>query len=168
MRPSTPSTLPETVGIDPNEDREICARCGGDCCRTLPGYDSPDRMRASPDPLRYLVELLSSGEWVLSPHPWRIDGDEWVTVHYPRPATREEADAGSVVALGTGTCIFLTDEGCRLPFAERPTLCRALEPHPSMECSSPWGKRDAAIAWLPHRDLTGEALRLTRERKRLS
>ncbi|GAB4302961.1 MAG: hypothetical protein Fur0034_18310 [Desulfuromonadia bacterium] len=141
-----------------NEDPGLCRVCGGECCRTLPGFDAPDRFLASGDPAGMLARILGSGEWVLSPHPWRMEDGQWVTIRYPRPATRQEFSAGTIDAIGPGVCHFLTDQGCRLTFSDRPTLCRLLTPSPSGECSSPWTKRDAAIAWLPHQDLVERVL----------
>jgi len=142
---------------DCNENPALCRRCGGECCQTLPGFDAPDRYLSSDDPPGLLARFLDSGEWVLSPHPWRI-GDDWVTIHYPRPATVEEHSAGATYARTLGRCVFHTDTGCRLTFPQRPTLCRLLTPDPSLDCSSPWTKRDAAIAWLPHQELIRQAL----------
>jgi hypothetical protein len=29
-------------------------------------------------------------------------------------------------------------------------MCRALVPTPGFECEGDWGRREAALAWLPH------------------
>ncbi len=143
-----------------NEDLPICASCGGECCQTQPGIDHPDRFLAAADPAGLLAGLLADYSWVLSLHPWRDEESGiWLALYYPRPAKIIERAAQSTVALDdTSPCVFLTPSGCRLDFTERPYLCQVLEPHPGFDCSAPWGKRDAAIAWRPHQELIHAAV----------
>jgi Fe-S-cluster containining protein len=147
---------------DNNENLALCGRCGGACCRTRPGIEAPDRFLASGDMADTLQKALSSGNWVLETHiglpiteetaalPDRMD----IVTFYPRPATVQERNQHSLFALpGTGECVFLSDSGCHLPFAERPKLCRSLEPHSFFECDSSWKRPDAALAWRPWQDI---------------
>ncbi len=141
-----------------NECPVLCSICGGECCRTKPGIDGPERVLAAEDPAEELVRFLTSGFWVLDRHygtppggtsaPGNGDGER--LIYYLRPATLVEREQGSLTAIpGPGECVFLAEEGCRLPFAERPRMCRALEPEVNFECSSSWTRGDAALAWLP-------------------
>jgi hypothetical protein len=59
---------------------------------------------------------------------------------------------------GTGDCVFLAGDRCLLPFAERPRMCRALEPDAGFECSSDWTRGDAAHAWFPWQGLVASVL----------
>lgn len=150
-----------------NEDRSICARCGGHCCRTRPGIEGPERFLESPDPAASLAALLSGGRWVLELHlgvpyqPGETAPDPDRIIRYPRPATvNEQRQPGLDPLPETGDCIFLEHGGCSLPFHDRPRLCRELVPDICLECESPWGRREAALAWLPCQELIGQALEL--------
>lgn len=152
---------------DNNECQVLCSICGGECCRTKPGIDSPERFLAAADPVGALFEVLSSGLWVLDRHygtPPRgetagLPGTTENLIRYPRPATTAERDAGSLTAVaGACECVFLAEDGCLLPFDERPRMCRALEPEINFECSSSWTRGDAALAWLPWQGIVAAVL----------
>lgn len=97
-------------------DPDLCARCGGRCCRETPGvWVDPQRFHAA---------------FALAPHPtpeaydddlarlelaWRDLGG----VAVPVPQSREESG-----------CNLLTADGCRLAAEARPCQCLALEPNP--------------------------------------
>lgn len=157
--------LPEPF-ISNNESATLCGACGGECCRSRPGIEAPERFLATPDPAGRLADLLASGLWVLDTHygvpydPAKGErGDPDRIIRYPRPATRTEQAAGDIFAIpGAGECVFLRADGCTLPFADRPRACQALEPAASFDCSSSWSRFDAARAWLPHQDAVATAL----------
>jgi Fe-S-cluster containining protein len=158
--------MPLQPEIESNERPDLCGACGGACCRTRPGIESPGRFLAAPDPVAALASALASREWVLAEHvgvPW-VDGvpppdeDRYRVLRYPRPATVAERAAGAVVPGGEAAdCVFLAPGGCRLPFHERPRMCRSLEPSPDGECVAAWDRRAAALAWLPHQSLVAAA-----------
>lgn len=151
-----------------NEDVSVCSACGGDCCRTRPGIEAPERFLAAANPAEELTRLLASGLWVLDTHygiPYDPEkgetGDPDRIIHYPRPATRQEHAAGSLrVVPGAGECVLLGDGSCTLPFPERPKACQALEPAADFACTSSWTRFDAAREWQHHQDLVNEALAL--------
>lgn len=160
--------MTQESSIPNNESVTICGACGGDCCRTRPGIESPARFLAAADPARELARMLASGLWVLDTHhgvPYDPEtgetGDPDRIILYPRPATRQEQAAGSLHAVpGAGECVLLGDKGCTLPFAERPRACQALEPAADFACTSSWTRFDAAREWLQHQDLVARALAL--------
>jgi hypothetical protein len=144
-----------------NENRSICARCGGACCKTQPGIDHPAPYLATADPAGTLAARLGTGTWVLSLHPWRDStSDSWEALYYPRPATVTEQATRSILAQSDDApCALLTADGCALPFAERPYLCQVLAPDPAFACSAPWSKRDAALAWRDQQMIVHAAVR---------
>ncbi|HEY6009804.1 MAG TPA: hypothetical protein VIU40_15870 [Geobacteraceae bacterium] len=160
-----------TIRGDTNECPVLCSICGGECCRTKPGIDGPERVLATPDPAEALFLLINSGFWVLDQHYGTHpageavdDGDER-PIHYPRPATLVEREEMSFLAIpGPGECVFLGVEGCLLPFAERPRMCRALEPEVNFECRTSWTRRDAALVWLPSQEMVAAVLARLRSR----
>ena len=144
----------------------LCARCGGQCCQTRPGLEEPEAFLDNGDLAAALASALRSGNWVLeehigipydsgdcSPDPDRI-------IRYPRPATLlEQALPGWSPLPDAAPCIFLDSTGCILSFDKRPRLCRELEPDVCFECESPWGRREAALAWLPYQEMVMDTLR---------
>lgn len=156
--------LPE---IDNNERPDLCAACGGACCRTRPGIEAPGRFLAAQDPAAALAAALSSGDWVLAEHvgvPWvngapPPDEDRYRVIRYPRPATVAERAAGHPLPPGEfAECVYLGAGGCTLAFPDRPRMCRSLEPAADGDCVAAWGRREAALAWLPRQELIAVAL----------
>ncbi len=150
-----------------NEDPTLCARCKGDCCRTRPGIESPERFLAASNPAADLAELLSTGTWVLELHrgkpytPGVTEPDPNCLIRYPRPARFCEAHEIPPDDLPGDACRLLTDSGCLLPYHERPKACRALTPRLDLLCDSDWGRREAALAWFAHQEIVQEACRLS-------
>ena len=112
------------------EAPEICAKCGGKCCKRLPGGAVPADF--GKPLLENLAKALATGDWAIDWHYRNIFGDNMEPTYYIRPAIRaeegEEYPLYHYAVRGDGKCIFLTPSGCRLPFAQRPTECRMLEP----------------------------------------
>ena len=151
-----------------NEHQTLCALCGGQCCRTRPGIESPERFLALPDPVAALAELFMQRSWtfethygvpytpgITAPEPDRI-------IRYPRPTTIAEQSSDSIPPGTSDDCVYLTRTGCMLSFADRPRMCRELEPDSYFECESPWGRREAALAWLPYQSIMQAALAAAR------
>lgn len=149
------------------ERPDICAACG-ECCRTRPGVEAPERFLADADPAAALSRALASRDWVLARHvgvAWSDgvpppDAERWRVIRYPRPATTSERATGSVhTGAENAPCVFLEATGCRLPFAGRPRMCRELEPWANGDCRETWDLPHAARDWAPWQGLIDEALR---------
>jgi len=148
-----------------NERPDLCGPCRGECCRTRPGLESPERFLAAPRPGAALAEAIASGDWVVVRQfgvPW-VGGvpppDElrWREIRCVRPATVAERAAGRALDGGEPSpCVFLGEGGCRLPYGGRPRMCRALEPSAGDGCEATWDRGDAARAWLPWQGLLPE------------
>jgi hypothetical protein len=151
-----------------NERPGLCAACG-ECCRTRPGAEEPERFLTEADPVAALGRALASGDWVLARHvgvAW-VDGrpppdeERWRPIRYPRPATLDEREAGTVREGPDGSpCVYLGAGGCRLAFEARPRMCRDLEPWADGDCRAAWDLPDAARAWAPWQGLVEDALRI--------
>jgi Fe-S-cluster containining protein len=134
-----------------NNERAICGRCEGACCKRAPGeahpidFGAPDRARMRES----LFEALSSGYWAIDwwegdPHRkprkgfvafdhlaatlgFRIAPSGPSSVEFVRAAQK-----GHVGRLHHGTwggsCALLGENGCALEFKARPLVCRALIP----------------------------------------
>lgn len=152
--------------VENNEDYSLCSACGGECCRTRPGIEAPERFLTAAAPAEELARLLATGLWVLDRHygiPYSPEkgekGDPDRIILYPRPATLQEREAGDVQVLPeAGECVLLGEDGCTLPFEERPRACQALAPAEGFACTSSWTRFDAAREWLSHQKMVGKAL----------
>lgn len=126
--------------MDNNENKEICAHCGGACCKGGPGIYHPDDF--APATMR---ETILAG---LRAGLFQIDWWEAEQRgYYLRPAIKNDTRTFSP-AWG-GECANLGPEGCALPFQARPRGCRELVPHKSMRCGGPesYDKEQAKDAW---------------------
>ncbi len=88
------------------ENPELCAACGGECCKRSPGKTWPSDW---PDLRRALVSALLSTLWATDFATY--DGGR---IYFIRPAIRDHAG--------------IVDAGCALSLKDRPWECRRLEP----------------------------------------
>ena len=133
----------DIIATDNNENESICSKCGGVCCTRIPGEYTPADFDNSWDKV---LEKIEEGEvsfdWYDNYKEYLNDG------YYLRPKTTV-ADELFDPSWG-GACIMWDSmTGCKLPFNERPTGCRLLEPREDGECHSDFSKLDAANAWEP-------------------
>lgn len=154
---------------DTYEQPDICAPCGGACCKRYAGASFPTEWGANADEIREKIrEAILTGKWVVD--AW--DGDprgiehgdaRYVSIaYYIRPAHKDRT--GWLVDLSYGgECVFLSESGCALG-EKRPTGCKGLEPKRNDGCVVQYGsKQDAAIAWLPYHDMILELLNELRD-----
>ncbi len=101
----------EELGEAGYRETEMCVRCEGSCCRLQPGhclpseFESAEAVRAAVVSGKYTIVLLF---------------DEHIMARVVRPHYKDpEARKG---------CVFLRQDGCELPFSERPYGCRMLKP----------------------------------------
>lgn len=135
---------------------EVCAPCGGRCCKHAPGAALPEDVGA-PDETAMraaLTEKLKSGLWSID---WwegdpRSGRDDVERAYFVRPATKRGRGRVFDASWG-GQCAFLRADGCSI-FDSRPTGCRGVEPSASGRCEPRYAsKQDCASAWLPYTDL---------------
>jgi len=116
-------------------EESMCAKCRGVCCRRMPGICTPgDIMRNYPSPtlMESVVLALDSGHYSIdnwegggyAPHTKVIACK--CSLYYIRP--RIVGHDRVYDPVWGGQCIFLTDDGCKLPPEDRPTQCRILVP----------------------------------------
>ena len=126
------------------ENKVLCARCAGACCKTAPGICMPEDFKA---PLKKsLKRALKSGKYIANSYMgWDPDDEQY----YIQPATKSGG-------YGEGECIFLTPSGCRLQLKNRPFTCRTMVPKQNMECEGfQLKRRHAALMWADYNDAIG-------------
>ena len=134
------------------ENKSICAKCGGKCCKAIPGCEFPKDLGMPDETI--LREKLASRKYDID---W-WDGDTEPggfldRVLYLRPATKE-AEGKIFDASGGGECILLGPSGCSLAAKDRPRNCRELEPISNGNCKVHDGsKKAAAHAWRPYQEI---------------
>lgn len=135
------------------DNPEICSKCGGQCCKGLPGAAFPEDFGLPDGSL--LRWALETGRWCIDwwegdPRPGK---DELHRAYFVRPATKGREGVWFDASWG-GECTFLTASGCSLLSENRPLNCRMLEPMgEGARCKCHLGdspKERAAIAWLPY------------------
>lgn len=149
-----------------NENPAICAPCGGQCCKHMPGaaspedFGAPDR-EAMRDRLR---TAFDSGLWAID--WWEGDPrddrtrevlDKTVESYYPRPRV-VGVDHVYDPSYG-GQCVLLVNDRCSLVFDQRPVICRELVPKRGRCTAEIEDKQRIAVAWIPYHDLLSEVPR---------
>lgn len=123
-----------------NENKEICSKCEGRCCKRAPGVFHPDDFAQGP-----MRETILAG---LSAGLYQIDWWEAdVPQYYLRPAIKERP--GFFNGSWGGPCVLLDDNGCTISFESRPRGCRDLTPDTTFECGDHehYDKEQAKDAW---------------------
>lgn len=133
------------------ENKKVCERCGGQCCKNYPGTVYPEDIGYS---IKKVREMLSSGRYALD--WWEGDPRQGKMrlsrAYFLRPATKI-AEGKVLDPSWGGECTFLTSSGCSLSPDDRPKQCRELEPREEGNCEMHNGctKQDGAIKWLSMR-----------------
>lgn len=135
---------------------EICKRCGGKCCKAMPGGCLPEDFGESL--LENLTKAFKTGNYAVD--WWEGDptgNDEIECGYYVRPKVKG-VDRIYDPSWG-GECIFFTNgKGCELSPSERPANCRLLEPKETGNCKLHGVEKDKiAIAWIPFHDIIHKA-----------
>jgi hypothetical protein len=132
---------------------DICKACGGRCCQGMPGIAFPEDFGLPAT--EALKAAFASGQWAID---WwegdpRPDQHQYCQVYFVRPAVKGKEGQLRDPSWG-GACTFLTISGCSLEPEKRPRQCRELEPDMTFKCDSHgYGKREAALAWVPYYDI---------------
>jgi len=109
--------------IENNENKYLCKNCGGKCCKMYGGSFHPSDFGVCID-YTSIKRLLTERDDISidcldDPDDGRING------YFLRMRHRN----GSIVDFSWGgACVHLTQNGCDLPFDERPYGCKILVP----------------------------------------
>jgi hypothetical protein len=142
------------------ENADLCRKCGGRCCKLLPGTAHPqDFGLPGENGEQKVKEALGGGRWAID---WwvgdpRDDAGAYGLrdCYFVRPATKGK-DGKLLDPSRGGTCTFLGKNGCTIEADARPTNCKLLEPG-EKECiyhgkvENP--KQDGALEWIPYQGL---------------
>lgn len=143
--------------IQNNERGELCAPCGGKCCKAAPGAYWPQDFGDTEEVIKMVVRSkLLDGSVVLDEE------------HRPcvRPPIADYPDALIQIPrwFHENQCARLTQSGCSLSFDQRPRQCRGMAVTPQINgsdgCAPGPGLTDEACrrAWKPFRAMFAEVI----------
>lgn len=126
------------------ENRELCAKCKGACCKTMGCHYSPSDFKdLSYEGLKKEIEkgYISIDYW--EGNPFKDNRD------IPRAYFLRIKNKGCEIVDASfgGVCSLLTENGCKLTFNNRPKGGRDLIPAENGRCRSLYSKQDCAIEW---------------------
>ena len=134
------------------ENKELCSKCGGKCCKRLPGTAFPIDfdMKAGSEKL---INAITNGNYAID--CWEGDPGDNIDkrAYFVRPATKNAIGKVYDYSCG-GECIFLTNSGCTIEAKNRPLGCKSLMPG-KIECKLQYDadKRQASLSWRPYFDI---------------
>lgn len=138
-----------------NENLEVCKKCGGLCCKNMPGTYSPDDLFGTKQIESQDIEKLIMESDYLSIDRWEADEEYNKVLYYIRPklvpinSNIETMDILISMLLRAGDsekkvdfaivddlhkCYFLGEDGCKLSYDQRPKNCRDLTPNLEKGC----------------------------------
>lgn len=133
------------------ENRELCRKCGGTCCKETGCYYSADDFKVINS--RSIKDLLnegytSIGSDILYSYPYKV-----ILLLKARNRDAEKIDLISC----SSYCSALEDTGCRYTLDERPSGGKYLIPKKrKMCCYEDIRLIDIILSWLPYQDMLME------------
>lgn len=151
--------------IKNNENKELCSKCGGKCCKQSAGVYHPDDFKHELTDA-WLEDLLEgnhtypNGKPILVSIDWveGVEGGPDGRGYFLRPRHIDvDGTMGDIVDPSWGAkCYHLTDTGCDLSFEERPWRCRIKDPTKCFKKEKPdWRllleeKMESIVPWKPY------------------
>lgn len=142
--------------IDGTINHEICAECGGECCKRCGCEFSPDDF--SEISFEFLKKEIQKGYITIE----YINGE---IVHQDNGSyilrVRNKEDSIVKYHFSKGPCILLGEKGCKLSDDKRPAGGRLLRPsnekagffNSSRRCYSNYSLEDCCYEWAPHQKI---------------
>lgn len=106
-------------------DANLCARCGGDCCKTQSCFLLP--FDIYPFTAKKIIYLIDNGFYSIRAFFEKDKAYAFLTA-------REEKDSKVAILMPHSSCAHLTDQGCLFFEQERPSGGIALIPKPGLRC----------------------------------
>lgn len=141
--------------MDNYQNQELCTKCQGRCCKTIPGTMSPEEIFQPSTDIKFALRyLFSTGLYTIGHRS--VDSEGTKQIYYIRPRIKHSTELYDPSVWG-GTCVFWTSKGCKLRDGERPEECRLLEPKPDGKCISHTPDKNATTRkWIPYQELLKE------------
>ena len=135
------------------ENKELCKKCGGECCKTMGCHLSPEdiKEKITFEALEKMIEtgIYSIDWWEGYETP---DGQE-VNGYFLR---MRNVHSNIVDPSWGGRCIMLAEDGCELKYEDRPRGGRLLIPNEEGGCVSQYNKKQCADDWFKYYDILSD------------
>ena len=132
--------------IDNNENKSMCAGCGGKCCKKLAGFYHPEQVL---DLIKNIAADVRLGVTHQVDCLDRTADTDYNDVFMVRPC-HTNSTGETVDRSWGGTCVNLGQNGCKFAFEERPKMCQDLVPSLPISCASGTDKYAMAEIWKPY------------------
>lgn len=144
------------IEIENNENKDVCKKCGGKCCKNSPCEFAPFQIlddKSDIPLIDQLIKFLECGKYAIDCWDGDVYGKDRYCCYYVRVAAESEETYGLLRLFDTdfwfGRCKLLTDNGCSLSWEERPVCGKSLIPNANGRCTSIYenGKEEMAKLW---------------------
>lgn len=130
-------TIPILPSVEAFENKDVCSRCGGACCKYTPGALHPLDIAPSGDIgelFEKINEMVNGGDYIITVRSLEKGelSNEMVRVVTPRTSVTKRSSA-IFEDYNIGQCVFHSETGCSLKDRNRPIECRTLVPDPEGE-----------------------------------
>lgn len=140
------------------ENRSICAKCGGLCCkRSGCSYYVSDIKEMT---VEYIIKMLDSGQTSVAGNILFKKNNEGkiYSEYYLFLRTRNiNREAIDLYSLNTA-CALLKEDGCPFTFAERPSSAKMLKPKRNHKCQNKGDNKKELDNWLRVQDILEEVV----------
>jgi Fe-S-cluster containining protein len=139
------------------ENKELCKKCGGKCCKDMSGMYAPSDFKEVT--IESMIKSLNTGIysldwWEGDPRTNIPEEDKLHQTYFIRP---RHLRASIIDPSWGGICIHLHIDGCNLQYKDRPSNCRDLIPNiDSSKCHMIKTKANRVIEWIPYQDILSE------------
>lgn len=136
------------------ENKQLCARCKGQCCKRCGCHYSPEDFKEITfDALANEIDKghISIDWWDGSPFENANESKNNISQAYFLRI--RNVGASIIDPSWGGVCSLLTDIGCPLSYEERPKGARELIPEEYKSCHSNYTKQQACQEWYKYDDI---------------
>lgn len=140
-------SLKKDYAILKNVKSKVCSKCGGKCCKICGCHFSPDDFEEIS--FEFLKKELEKGYISID----YVDGEviyQNFGVYILRIRNKNAGVVDTSMIRQKRECILLTENGCKLDYAHRPTGGKLLIPDKNGRCRSKYDIRDCCYEWKPH------------------
>ena len=136
------------------ENKELCTKCGGVCCKHMAGMYAPSDFKEVT--IKSIMNILNTEQcsidwWEGDPRTNIPEEDELPQTYFIRP---RHVRAPIIDPSWGGICTFLSLTGCKLSYKARPSNCRDLIPNTdNIKCHMIKTKANRVIEWIPYQDI---------------
>lgn len=143
-----------------NEIPEVCAKCGGKCCKQAPCHyatnDFDDLtyhgLKKIIKKLGYISILKMSGEVAeVCLDLFEYNRPDFYVLRVRTKGMGIATEAKKISE--KDKCMMLTDHGCKLSYEERPYGAKMLIPREKQRCMQLYGMDECTADWRPYQDV---------------